>query len=141
MDKDQIFMFLNANPAFHLATLEEGAPRVRGMLLYRADNEGIVFHTGAMKDLHRQLLAEPRVELCFTDWQTYVQVRVRGEACLETDAALKREIVDSPGREFLRPWIEERGMEVLSVYRVVHAQSSVWTIAENFEPKRFIDLI
>lgn len=140
MDREDIFKLLNANPAFHLATVEKGEPRVRGMLLYRADGDGILFHTGAMKDLHRQLLADPRVELCFTDWQTYVQVRVRGEARLETDPALKKEIVESPGREFLRPWIEEMGMEILSVFRVAGAKATVWTMAENFAPKSFVEL-
>lgn len=55
MNKNKIFNFLNANPVFHLATVDGNKPHVRGLLLYRADENGIIFHTGKMKDLHKQL--------------------------------------------------------------------------------------
>lgn len=140
MDQEEIFALMKVNPAFHLATVEDGQPRVRGMLLYRADEEGILFHTGTMKDVHRQLLADPRVELCFNDWQNHVQVRVRGEARLVEDQALKEEIVASPGREFLKPWVESMGYEALSVFRVTGCRALVWTLETNFAPKAFVDL-
>lgn len=59
MNKTEIFEFLNANPVFHLATIDGGRPCVRGMLLYSADENGIVFHTGKMRDLHKQLTEKP----------------------------------------------------------------------------------
>ena len=65
MTKSEILALINANPACHLATVEGNAPRVRGILLYRADENGLVFHTGNTKDLHRQLTRNPKVEFCF----------------------------------------------------------------------------
>lgn len=106
MKREELIELINRNPVFHLATIEEGEPRVRGMLVYRADDRGILFHTGAMKDVHRQMTVNSAVELCFHDWQANIQVRVRGKAKLVDDQALKEEIVNSPGREFLKPWIE-----------------------------------
>lgn len=88
------------------------------MLLYRADETGIVFHTGTMKDVHRQLLANPEVELYFFDPKKMIQVRVQGTARRIEDPALTQEIVESPGREFLKPWVESQGMDILSVFRV-----------------------
>jgi uncharacterized pyridoxamine 5'-phosphate oxidase family protein len=135
MDRHEIQEIIKANPAFFLATTEEGEPRVRGMLLYRADEEGILFHTGGMKEVCRQLLANPAVELCFFDQQRMTQVRVRGTAKPLTDRALKEEIVNSSGREFLRPWVESQGLDVLEVFRVENCLALVWTMATNFAPK------
>lgn len=135
MDKYEILAIINSNPAFFLATIEDGEPRVRGMLLYRADDTGILFHTGGMKDVYRQLKANPAVELCFFDHQNMVQVRVRGTARLVDDLRLKEEIVSSPGREFLKPWVESQGLDVLEVFNVENCQALVWTMATNFAPK------
>ena len=63
MNKTEIIAFLNANPVFHLATVEGNKPRVRAMYLYQADENVILFHTGKMKDLHKQLTANPNVEM------------------------------------------------------------------------------
>ena len=40
MTREQILEFLNANPVCHLATCEGKQPRVRGMMMYRADATG-----------------------------------------------------------------------------------------------------
>lgn len=135
MDRHEIQAIINTNPVFFLATTEGGEPRVRGMLLYRADDEGILFHTGGMKDLYRQLLANPAVELCFFAQQQMVQVRVRGTARRIDDQQLKQEIVNAPGREFLKPWVDSQGLDILEVFRVENCQALLWTMATNFNPK------
>lgn len=140
MNRHEILEIINSNPGFFLATVDGGHPRVRGMLLYRADEAGIVFHTGTMKDVHRQLLANPEVELCFFDPRKMIQVRVQGTARLIEDPALKQEIVESPGREFLKPWVESQGMDILSVFRVEACRAVTWTMATNFEPKKSVHL-
>ena len=140
MDSTEVFELISKNPVFHLATLENGEPRVRAMLLYRADKRGIVFHTGAMKDLHQQLTVNAAVELCFQDWQAGVQLRVRGKARLCEDQALKEEIVNAPGREFLKPLIAAQGYEPLSVFSVEECQAVAWTMMANFAPKEWVAL-
>jgi len=135
MNRHEIQATINSNPAFFLATTEAGQPRVRGMLLYRADDQGIIFHTGGMKDVYRQLLDSPTVELCFFDQQKMTQVRVRGTARRVDDLQLKQEIVGAPGREFLKPWVESQGLGILEVFRVEDCQALVWTMATNFAPK------
>jgi uncharacterized pyridoxamine 5'-phosphate oxidase family protein len=140
MEPNELLALINRNPAFFLATVEDGEPRVRGMLLYRADESGIIFHTGVMKDLYRQLLTNPAVELCFNDWQGNIQVRVRGRAMPVDDPRLKEEIVNSPGREFLRPWVESMGMDILAVFRVEGCRAHAWNMETNFAAKEFIPL-
>ena len=65
MVKEEIFKLMNENPVFHLATMDGDQPRVRGMLLFRADEEGIIFHTASTKDVFQQIMKNPKAELCF----------------------------------------------------------------------------
>lgn len=140
MTKEEIFEFLNANPIFYLATVAENKPHVRGMLMYRADSNGIIFHTGKTKDLHRQLNQNPNVEMCFTNgsFESLIQIRVSGKAELLEDLDLKKEIVSK--RDFLKPLIDKIGYEPFAVYRVRKAIATVWTMATNLAPKEFIEL-
>lgn len=138
MTKAEIIQFMNANPACHLATADGNQPRVRGMLMYRADEQGVLFHTGTTKDLYKQLMANPRVELCFNSMKDGVQVRVSGKAELVEDQKLKEEVVAN--RPFMKPWIEERGYQFLAVFRVRNAAAVVWTMATNLEPKTLVQL-
>jgi uncharacterized pyridoxamine 5'-phosphate oxidase family protein len=138
MNKSEILALINANPAGHLATVEGNAPHVRGILLYRADENGLIFHTGSTKDLYKQLSKNPRVEFCFNDFQKGVQVRVSGSVEKVDDMALKKEIVAK--REFLKPWVEKSGYDVMVVYRIRKGRATIWTMESNFVPKTYIDL-
>lgn len=138
MTKTEILALINANPACHLATVEGNVPHVRGILLYRADEDGLVFHTGTTKDLYHQLTLNPKAEFCFNDFQKGIQVRVSGSVEMVNDAALKQEIVAK--RDFLKPWVEQRGWDMLVVYRVRHGQATAWTMQTNFDPKTYVEL-
>ena len=129
MTREDIIDFLNRNPVCHLATVENGQPRVRGMFMYRADETGLLFHTGTHKALAQQLQTGMPVEVCFNN--SDVQVRVAGVAEGVNDDALKQEVVSV--RSFMQPWIEKHGLDLLLVVRITHCQASVWTIADNFK--------
>jgi pyridoxamine 5'-phosphate oxidase len=144
MNKKEIFELINANPAFHLATVEGDQPRCRGMFLFRADENGIVFHSGSMKDVHRQITANPKVELCFNDYKNGVQVRVTGQLEMIEDKALMDEIYAHPSRGFLKQWRENGPMKdfyhTFKVYRLKGGKAVWWTIATNFAPKEEVAL-
>ncbi len=133
MNREQILAFLNAHPVCHLATCEGSQPRVRGMMLYRADASGLIFHTGRAKAVCRQLLANRRVEVCFNSQDT--QVRIAGVAEIVEDMDLKKEIVEA--RPFIKSWIEKHGYDLLSVFRVTQCRVAVWTMAGNFQATRY----
>ena len=142
MTKEEILKMLNAHPVMYVATNDDGQPRVRGILMYKADDSGIVFHTGTTKDFYRQLIADPRTEVCFACGK--YQVRVEGKFELVEDMALKEEIVNHPSRKFLQPWREQQGDEAffnfLKVFRMTHGKAHVWCIEDNFKPKEYVIL-
>jgi pyridoxamine 5'-phosphate oxidase len=133
MTSQEIIRFIGEHPACHLATVEGGRPRVRGMFMYRADEKGLIFHTGASKSLSKQLRSDPRVEACFNSADT--QVRVSGAAEIVEDLALKQEIVAA--RPFMQPWVKEHGYGLLVVFRVAQCEATVWTMAANFAPTTY----
>jgi uncharacterized pyridoxamine 5'-phosphate oxidase family protein len=45
--------FANDNPSSHLATIEGDQPRVRGMLMWVANETGFYYNTGVMKELYK----------------------------------------------------------------------------------------
>ena len=130
MTREEIIRFINRNPVCHLATLEDGKPRVRGMFMYRADDLGLLFHTGAFKSIAKQIQNGAPVEVCFNSDD--MQVRVSGVAEVVEDMRLKEEIVSS--RPFMQPWVEKHGYGLLVVIRITQCEATVWTMASNFEP-------
>jgi len=138
MNKAEILAFLNANPDCHLATVEGNKPHVRGMGIYRADENGIIFQTENIKDLYKQLSENPNVELCFNNYKDGIQVRVSGTVEPVGDMELKKEIIAK--RPFLKPMVEKEGYEVVAVYRLKKGIAHVWTFATNLAPKTYIQL-
>ena len=133
MTSSEILKFLNAHPACHLATLENGKPRVRGMLMYRADEQGLLFHTGIGKALAKQIQNGAPAEACFNNPD--IQIRVSGVVEVVEDRALKEEIVAA--RPFMQPWVAAHGYGLLVVFRLAKCEATVWTMASNFDPTQY----
>lgn len=133
-----MYALMNANPAFHLATLDGNQPRVRGMLLFRADENGIIFHTASTKDVYAQIKENPKAEMCFSG--EGIQIRVAGVLEQVIDEELKEEIFNHPSRKFLQAW-KENGIEhLLQIFRMKNCEAVTWTMETNFEEKRPISL-
>ena len=115
MTKEQIIEFINANPAFALATLDGNQPRARYMMTSFADERGIIFCTGKSKEVYLQLSNNPAVELCYCDAGNEMQIRV--EAVVEEldDLDLKKAVVER--FEFLKPWVDELGYDVMHPFQ------------------------
>lgn len=133
MNKEEIYKLMNENPVFYLATMDGDQPRVRGMLLYRADEEGIVFHTAQSKDLFDQMKRNPKAELCFQG--NGIQIRVTGAVTEIEDESLREEIFNHPSRAFLRAW-KEAGIDApLKVFRLKSGTAVEWSMNRNFDAK------
>ncbi len=138
MTKHEIFELIRHNPTFALATAEENRPHVRMIMLYRADEDGIIFNTGENKDLHKQLSKNENVELCFYIAEEGRQIRITGSVEEIEDLELKKQIVaDMP---FLKEWVDKEGYDVLVVYCLRHGKATIWTMESNFRPKEYIQL-
>jgi pyridoxamine 5'-phosphate oxidase len=138
MDKSEVLAFLNANHDCHLATVEGNKPHVRAIGIYRADENGIIIQTSKVKDLYKQLSANPNVELCFKNDKGSMQVRVSGTVELDEDMELKKEIIAK--RQFLKPLVEKEGYEVIAIYWLRKGAATVWTFPTNLTPKTYIQL-
>jgi pyridoxamine 5'-phosphate oxidase len=138
MTKEDVFEFIRKNPIFGLATADDNKPHVRMMMLYRADENGIIFNTGENKDVHRQLSANPQIEMCFYSAGEQRQVRIKGTVEVLEDLELKKQVVrDYP---FLKEWVDREGYDVLIVYCLRNGRATAWTMKTNFQPKEYIQL-
>ena len=138
MTKEQVLEFITNNPVFSLATIEGDRPRVRNMMLYKADADGIIFCTGRDKAVHKQLQSNPAAELCFYNAEQGRQVRIEGNVETLDDLELKKKVVEA--FPFLKPWVESAGYEVMITYRLQNAKAVTWTMETNFDPKEYIQL-
>jgi uncharacterized pyridoxamine 5'-phosphate oxidase family protein len=132
MTKEEIYKFMNSNPTCYLATAIKDQPKVRGMMMYSASAEGIIFHTGDFKNLYNDILDNPKVELCFYNSDKTIQIRVQGLAEELNDDNLKKEIVAK--RTFLKPWVDEKGYDMLKLIKVKPLRATVWTFKTNLNP-------
>lgn len=138
MVKEELFQIMNENPVFHLATMDGDQPRVRGMLLYRVDEQGIIFHTASTKDVYQQIQKNPKVELCFQGQG--IQIRVSGVLEQVQDDKLRDEIFAHPTRKFLQAWKAQGIDGLLQIFRLKNGEAVTWTMETNFEEKKPVQL-
>jgi len=136
MTKEEIISFMKANPICYLATVEGDRPHVRPMGMYKADERGILIQLSTVKGMYREIVQNPKVELCFNG--SGKMVRVSGVAEFIEDQGLKEEIVKA--RPFLKPLVDAHGWATIKVFRVTNPVATVWTMVTNLEPKDFIKL-
>ena len=134
MTEQEMYNLMNSNVGFHLATVEGDQPRVRGMMLFRADEKGIIFHTASTKDVYKQIMANPKAEFCFNG--DGVQIRVTGVLKLINDDKLKEEIFNHPSRKFLNAWKENGIDHLLQIFVMRNCEAVTWTMETNFEEKK-----
>jgi pyridoxamine 5'-phosphate oxidase len=138
MTKEEVLGFLNQNRFFALATVDSGIPRVRTLMLHKADGTGIYFMVGKIKDVYRQLSLNPRVELCFHDEN--LQIRISGEVeNLDKNLELKKEVLAD--RPFMQSWIDQVGFKYMAVFRLSKGEAVVWTLETEAEPKKTIPFL
>ena len=139
MTQTEIMEFINKAPLFALATCADNVPHVRNMVVAFADKRGIIFSTGRDKDVCKQILANPSIEMCFYSPETEMQLRIAAIAEEVDDLELKKEIVEK--FEFLKPWIERVGYDALAVFNLKDAKATTWTsMADDEKPKEYVTL-
>jgi uncharacterized pyridoxamine 5'-phosphate oxidase family protein len=137
MTRKELFEAINSAGLAYLATVEGDKPHVRGMGMYKADDSGIYFQAWKIKDVHNQIAKNPNVELCYNT-KDGKQIRIAGKFEILEDLALKKDVESQ--RPFMTPIIKEKGgYDVVAIYRMAHGKACVWTMAENFAPKTYIE--
>lgn len=138
MNKAEIMEFIRENPVCFLATVEDDVPRVRGIGTYKADERGILIQISTPKDVYKQLVKNPKVELCYNNLAKGIQLRVNGSAEFLEDQGLKEEVVKA--RPFLKALVDAEGYDAIKIFRVADASACVWTREKNFTPKEYVEL-
>lgn len=138
MEIDEYIKFANDNPTSYIATVDGDQPRVRGLLLWFADKTGLYYNIGAMKDIYKQLLANPKVEVCFFNpkSKSMQMMRVTGQVGFLNDLELKKRLIEA--RPFLKQWGLTPENPGLIVFRVAKCKAHFWTIETNMQPKKFV---
>lgn len=86
---DEVLKFIGNHAVFYLATVDEDKPRVRPFGLAIPHEGKIYFTTGNKKDVYRQMIANPLVELC-TMGPEEQWIRVRGKAVFDKNMEVKK---------------------------------------------------
>ena len=126
MTRKEILEFVRNNTTSFMGTVENGEPRVRAMDTPRVDDNGLTFCTGSGKDVCRQLLEDPEVELCYWSTSEKKQLRIRGRMEILDDEDLKKKIVETKFT-FLKPVVEEYGWNTLTLFRLSGGTVRIWS--------------
>lgn len=127
MNKDEVFGFIKTHPIFQLGTIDGDKPRVRTISLFRADEDGVMFNTNTAKDLHKQLMINPQVELCFASIQPATEIRISGSVELVKDEDLQKQM-------------DPVNPDTVAIYNLKNGKATMWTKDAALEQKTYIDL-
>lgn len=136
MNKNEILTFISKNPMGCLATIDGKEARARFMDTFRADENGIIFYTGKIKSVFKQIEKNPLVEVCY--FANGTQIRVRGKIEIVEDLNLKKEIVKK--KSFLAPFYKkDEDYKQMGLLKL-KGKATVWSIQTMNEAQTFIDL-
>ena len=135
MDFDECMLFAKDHPICSVASVDGDQPRVRMFGMWFVDSEGFYFSTSKAKEVHRQLKANPKAELCFYAPPTRPPgeggtmdigkvMRASGAVAFLDDLKLKERLLEE--RPFLRP-----NAENIAIFRVEKGEAWFWTFADS----------
>ena len=131
MNLQDAITFATAHPVCFLATAEGDQPHVRGWLFWFADESGFYFQTLEPKDVHHQLRANPKVEVCFYnggDLSTAQTLRVTGSVEFLDDEALRHRLVEQD-MPFLAA-VGDAEDPIHQIFRVSHGEAFIWGMGD-----------
>lgn len=132
MDFQECIKFANENPVCFLATMEGDQPRVRGLLMCFADENGFYFATLSPKEMVKQLKANPKVKLCYynnpAELSGAKQMRVTGEIEWLEDKALHERVCKE--RAFLADISGQPIEPIMELFRIAHGVAHFWTMMD-----------
>lgn len=129
----EILLFANKNPSSWFATCEDGQPRVRGMLLWFADESGFYYHTAMSKSLYRQIKKNPKVEVAFirdADKPTFEMLRITGMVEILEDKKLQKRLRQE--RSWLWDNVQKSKVDTeVVIFRIVNGSAYIWNMTWN----------
>ncbi len=89
----EVYEFLKACGTYYLATVEGDQPRVRPFGTIDIFEDKLYIQTGKVKDVSKEMPANPTVEICAFDGQKWI--RVAGEVVRDDRVEPKKHMLDS----------------------------------------------
>ena len=89
----EVYEFLKACGTYYLATVEGDHPRVRPFGTIDIFEDKLYIQTGKVKDVSKEMQANPKVEICAFDGQKWI--RVAGEVVRDDRVEPKKHMLDS----------------------------------------------
>ena len=132
MDLQDCVKFATENPVCYMATMDGDQPRVRGLLLWFADQNGFYFATLSPKQFTKQLKKNAKVEVCFynspAELQNAKQMRVTGEVEFVDDEALQKKVTAERG--FLDQLAGQPLEHLWEIFRIHSGEAHFWTMTD-----------
>jgi pyridoxamine 5'-phosphate oxidase len=137
MSINEVIEFANQNPASWLATVDEGKPRVRGLLLWFADESGFYYHSGTLKAVLAQIEAHPYVEAAFynpgANPSEGRMLRVAGKVEFVDDSELEKRLFKE------RPWLNDIRAafpnQIIRIFKIATGEAHFWDMTVNCREK------
>lgn len=89
----EVYEFLKACGTYYLATVEGDQPRVRPFGTIDIFEDKLYIQTGKVKDVSKEMQANPKVEICAFNGQKWI--RVAGEVVRDDRVEAKKHMLDS----------------------------------------------
>lgn len=89
---EEVYKFLKACGTYYLSTMDGDQPRVRPFGTIDLYNGQLTIQTGRKKDVAKQMLANPKVEVCAFDGSRWL--RVTAKAVEVPDVAAQEHMLD-----------------------------------------------
>ena len=70
----EVYEFLKKCGTYYLATVEGDQPRVRPFGTVDLFEDKLYIQTGKVKDVSKQMMASPRIEICAFDGSTWIRI-------------------------------------------------------------------
>jgi len=122
------YEYLKANPVFHLATAEEGKGRVRPFGFVMKRNNLLYFCTNKTKDVYRQLVASPEIEI--SDKGSYdTWLRIRGRVEFDDSREAKAQAFDE-APNLLRIYPKGADDETFVTFYFVDARATLFSFSQ-----------
>jgi len=123
--------FIKKNPVCTIATIDNGQPRVRAFFTVFLDDDRIYFTTGSPKEVYKQLVNNPRVELCYLTPGQGMMLRIAGAIEFVDDRLKKQRLIEE--KSYLRNFTADSPEFIL--LRLPHGTARFWTITDNMREK------
>jgi pyridoxamine 5'-phosphate oxidase len=121
--------FVQENPACFIATIDGDQPRVRGFLTVLFDDGKLYFTTGTMKNVYKQLIANPNVELCYCSQDFRTMLRIAGKIEIIEDQEKKQQLLNE--RDYLKSFGGKADDPRFILLRLSHGKARFWTLRQN----------